>query len=232
MIGAAPPFPSPPPLRDKDIRRKNFFAIFGVNINYKSAVNWQVQLGNIGIDDFPLGKNTPNCPKYEWKVAVCCHRDDEEWKKEQAKKGIERHSISNVLQMHEVKEIPKVLGITASASVHLFHEKEKPSRPTQVMVLPVDDIFERLHEIHSLAGHAGIQSVKNAVDHALVDIPEHIVAAFRKTCHVCQEANSPAKKKRTCECHGCSAPVLQYARQGDFEVQLQMQSWMQRQLQL
>lgn len=41
-IGAAPPFPSPPPLRDKDIQRKNFFAIFGVNIDYKSAVNWQV----------------------------------------------------------------------------------------------------------------------------------------------------------------------------------------------
>jgi hypothetical protein len=96
-IGMVPLFLLPPPSRDKDIQQKNFFGIFGVNIDYKSAVNWQVQLCIIGIEDFPLGKNIPNCPQYEWKVAVCHHRDDKEWNNVQAKKGIERHSISDIL---------------------------------------------------------------------------------------------------------------------------------------
>ena len=54
-----------------------------------------------------------------------------------------------------------------------------------LIVLPLDQVFEIMHDIHSQSGHAGIESVKKAVDQALLDIPKHVVEKFRKTCPVC-----------------------------------------------
>lgn len=182
-------------LRDKDIHRQNFFATFEVAIDYELDESWRCQLCARGIDDFPLGKNIPNRAKYEWNIEACRNRNNDDWKNKQALKGVSKQAISDFLRTHEAKEIPVVAGVADNASVRLLKKVRKKRKDTVVMVVPIDEVFERLHEIHSETGHAGNQAVKNAVDRACLDIPERVVKAFRETCRVCSEANPRNKKK-------------------------------------
>jgi hypothetical protein len=66
-------------LLNKDIHWQNYFAVFGVKIDYEHEESWQVQLCAIDIESFPLGKQVLNHPKYDWKVARSVSQSEERW---------------------------------------------------------------------------------------------------------------------------------------------------------